>query len=86
MIEAAIPDCDMGNWYGLLMPAATAPAVVNSINAKTTEPLRCPNTKALLAKAEVEAIESSPQEFAKFIGAETAKFAALIKHAGIKAE
>jgi tripartite-type tricarboxylate transporter receptor subunit TctC len=64
MIEAGIPYYDMGNWYGLLMPATTAPAIVNFINAKTTDLLKCPDTRALLAKAEVEALGSRPQEFA----------------------
>ncbi len=41
---------------------------------------------ALLAKAEFEPGGSSPQEFARFMSAETAKFAALIRTAGIKVE
>jgi tripartite-type tricarboxylate transporter receptor subunit TctC len=86
MIEAGVPGYEMGNWYGLLMPAGTAPAIVNLINARTNELLKRPDVKALLAKAEIEAVGSSPQEFAKFIGAETVKYAALIKHTGIKAE
>jgi tripartite-type tricarboxylate transporter receptor subunit TctC len=86
MMEAGIPGYEMGNWYGLLMPAATSPAIVSLINARTSELLKRPEVKALLAKAEVEAVGSSPQEFAKFIGSETVKYAALIKHAGIKAE
>lgn len=43
-------------------------------------------TRALLAKAEVEPAGNSPQEFAKFMSAETAKYAALIEAAGIKVE
>lgn len=86
MIEAGIPGYEMGNWYGLLMPAATSPAIVNLMSAKISEILKRPDARAALAKAEVEAIGGSPQEFAKFIGTETAKFAALIRHAGIKAE
>ena len=86
MIEAGVPGYDMGNWYGLLMPAATSPAIVNFINARTSEVLKRADTRALLAKAEIDATDSSPQEFARFIAAETAKFAALIKQTGIKPE
>ena len=86
MMEAGVPGYDMGNWYGLLMPAATPPAIVNFINAKAGEVLKRADTRALLAKAEVDAVDSTPQEFAKFIAAETAKFAALIKQTGIKPE
>jgi tripartite-type tricarboxylate transporter receptor subunit TctC len=86
MIEAGVPGYEMGNWYGLLMPAATSPAIISFMNAKTSEILTRPDARTLLAKAEVEAVGSSPQEFARFIGTETAKFAALIKGAGIKAD
>ena len=86
MNEAGVPGYEMGNWYGLLMPAATSPAIVSLMSARISEILKRSDARASLAKAEVEAIGGSPQEFAKFIAAETAKFAALIKHAGIKAE
>jgi tripartite-type tricarboxylate transporter receptor subunit TctC len=86
MIEAGVPGYEMGNWYGLLMPAATPSAIVSFISIRTNALLKRPDTRAQLAKVEVEAIGNTPQEFAKFIGSETAKFAALIKHAGIKAE
>jgi tripartite-type tricarboxylate transporter receptor subunit TctC len=76
----------MGNWYGFLMPSATPAAIVNLVNAKTIEVLKRADTRAALLKAEVEPVGSSPQEFAKFIGSETAKYAALIKHVGIKLE
>ena len=86
MMEAGVRGYEMGNWYGLLMPAATPAAIVNLMNAKTAEILARPDTRALLAKAEIEPVGNTPQEFARFIGAETVKFAALIKAAGIKAE
>jgi len=86
MIEAGVPGYEMGNWYGLLMPAATPSAIVSFISIRTNALLKRPDTRAQLAKVEVEAVGNTPQEFAKFIGSETAKFAALIKHAGIKAE
>ena len=86
MIESGIPGYEMGNWYGFLMPAATPAAIVNLVNAKTVEALKRPDVRAALLKSEVEPVGSSPQEFAKFISSETAKYAALIKHVGIKPE
>ena len=86
MIESGIPRYEMGNWYGFLMPAATPAAIVNLANAKTIEALKRPDVRAALLKAEVEPVGSSPQEFAKFIAAETVKYAALIKQVGIKPE
>jgi len=86
MIESGIPGYEMGNWYGFLMPAATPAAIVNLVNAKTLEALKRSDVRAALLKSEVEPVGSSPQEFAKFIASETTKYAALIKHVGIKPE
>jgi tripartite-type tricarboxylate transporter receptor subunit TctC len=86
MMESGIPGYEMGNWYGFLMPAATPAAIVNLVNAKTLEALKRADVRAALLKSEVEPVGTSPQEFAKFIAAETAKYAALIKHVGIKPE
>jgi len=86
MIEAGVPGYEMGNWYGLLMPAKTPPVMVNFMNTKIGEVLKRPDARANLAKVEVDAVGGSAQEFAKFIEAETAKYAALIKRTGVKAE
>ena len=86
MIESGIAGYEMGNWYGFLMPAATPAAIVSLVNAKTIEALKRPDVRAALLKSEVEPVGSSPQDFAKFISSETAKYAALIKHVGIKPE
>jgi tripartite-type tricarboxylate transporter receptor subunit TctC len=86
MIESGIPGYEMGNWYGFLMPAATPAAIVNLVNAKTLEVLKRQDVRAALAKSEIEPVGSSPQEFAKFIGSETTKYAALIKQVRIKPE
>jgi len=86
MVEAGVAGYEMGNWYGLLAPAATPPAIVGAVHARATEVLARADTRGQLAKVEVEPAGNTPQEFARFIAAETAKFAALIRDAGIKVE
>jgi tripartite-type tricarboxylate transporter receptor subunit TctC len=86
MSEAGVPGYEIVNWYGLLMPAATPSAIVSLVHARAANALARPDTRAQLARVEVEPGGSTPQEFAKFISRETAKYAALIKHAGIRAE
>lgn len=86
MIESGIPNYEMGNWYGFLMPAATPAAIVNLVNTKTLEVLKRPDVRAALAKSEIDAVGTSQQEFAKFIAAESVKYAALIRQVGIKPE
>ena len=75
------PKCSRHYWTtypsppGAQPPAATPPAIVSFISIRTNALLKRPETRAQLAKAEVEAVGNTPQEFAKFIGSETAKFA-----------
>ena len=86
MIESGVAGYEIGNWYGFLMPAATPAAIVNLVNAKTLEVLKRPDTRAALLKSEIDPVGTSPQEFAKFIAAETAKYSALIRQVGITQE
>ncbi|HEX6155910.1 MAG TPA: tripartite tricarboxylate transporter substrate binding protein, partial [Burkholderiales bacterium] len=72
------------NWWGVLVPAGTPQAVVRKLNADTVKALADPEVKKKFADLGVEAVSSTPQQFDKFIKAEMAKYAKLIKEANIK--
>ena len=72
------------NWWGVLVPAGTPQAVVRKLNADTVKALADPDVKKKFADLGVEAVSSTPQQFDKFIKAEMAKYAKLIKEANIK--
>jgi tripartite-type tricarboxylate transporter receptor subunit TctC len=72
------------NWWGVLVPAGTPQAVVRKLNADTVKALADPEVKKKFADLGVEAVSSTPAQFDKFIKAEMAKYARLIKEANIK--
>ena len=72
------------NWWGVLVPAGTPQAVVRKLNADTVKALADPEVKKKFADLGVEAVSSTPAQFDKFIKAEMAKYAKLIKEANIK--
>jgi len=74
------------NWWGVLLPAGTPKAIVERLNADTVKALQDPEVKKRFADLGVEAVSSTPEQFASFIRAETEKYSKLIKEAGIRTE
>jgi len=72
------------NWWGVLLPAGTSRTIVDKLNADTRKALADPDVKKRFADLGVEAVSSTPEQFAKFIKDEMAKYEKLIKEANIK--
>ena len=84
--EAAGFEFNTSGWYGMLAPRGTPPAIVTRLHETIVRALARPELKDSLAKLAVEAIGSSPAEFARQIRDENAVWAKVIKAAGIKAQ
>jgi tripartite-type tricarboxylate transporter receptor subunit TctC len=83
--QAAAPGLVAVNWWGVLMPAGTPRPIVDKLNADTVKALADPDVKKRFADLGVEAVSSTPAEFAAFIRAEMDKYTKLIREANIKA-
>ena len=81
--ENALPGFEVTTWYGLCAPAGTAVTILDKVHADLTTVLRLPEIQQRLADIVVEAAPLSREEFAQFIRAETARWARVIKAAGI---
>jgi tripartite-type tricarboxylate transporter receptor subunit TctC len=84
--EVGMPELLAENWYGMVAPAGTPPAVVASLNRIATEAMRDPAVKEKLASQGAELVGDTPEHFRSFIEAEIAKWAKVIKDAGIPTE
>jgi tripartite-type tricarboxylate transporter receptor subunit TctC len=84
LCQAAAPGLVAVNWWGVLLPAGSPKAVVDKLNADTVKALADPDVKKRFADLGVEAVSSTPEQFAAFIRDEMAKYAKLIKDANIK--
>jgi tripartite-type tricarboxylate transporter receptor subunit TctC len=82
--EAGMPDFLVENWYGMVAPAGTPPAIVATLNKFATEAMRDPAVKEKLASQGAELIGDTPEHFHDFIAAEIAKWAKVIKDAGVE--
>jgi tripartite-type tricarboxylate transporter receptor subunit TctC len=77
-IDVVVP-----SWHGLLAPAATPRELVQRLSREWARIAAMDDTRATLHKAGFEPVATAPEQFAKFIRAETARWAALIKEANI---
>lgn len=84
MVEAGFEDFDITTWFGVLAPAGTPEAVVERLNTEIRTVLESERFRDALAAQGAEASASTPSEFADFIDAEIAKYAAIIEAANIE--
>jgi tripartite-type tricarboxylate transporter receptor subunit TctC len=82
--EVGMPDLKTENWYGMVAPAGTPPAIVAALNKIAAEAMRDPQVKEKLAVQGAELVGDSPEHFAAFIDSETRKWADVIKAAGVE--
>jgi len=78
MREAGLPDFDLGAWFGVWGPARMSPLVVNRISTTVNGIWSKPEKIAALAALTVEPFFLPPDEFAKFVHEESAKWARVI--------
>ncbi|MEI7681819.1 MAG: tripartite tricarboxylate transporter substrate binding protein [Betaproteobacteria bacterium] len=86
MAEAGLPGFDFTAWYGLLAPAKTTAAVKNALAAEIARIVTLPDTKERLLALGATPRPSTPQQFDLIVRNDVARFAALVKATGIKAE
>ncbi len=84
--EAIASDYATTSWYGVLAPAGTRAGVIQRINSEFNKVIALPDVRQKLASDGAEPIGGSPEVFQKHLVVEIAKWARVIKAAGIKVE
>lgn len=82
--EAGVPGYELDAWQSINVPAGTPREIINRIYEDTRKVLAMPDVRLkLIDQGGNELIGSSPEEFARALRSETAKYAKLIKDANI---
>jgi len=84
--EAGVPGYDVTNWYGLVAPAGTPPDVVAQLNKALVKVMADPEIRHRLAISGMDATSDTPQQFARLLSTERAKWGDLIRKAGIQGD
>jgi tripartite-type tricarboxylate transporter receptor subunit TctC len=82
--EAGLPGYEQSAWHGLLAPAGTPDAVIAKLNAEVGRLLRSPDVVEKFGVQGIDVIGGSPVDLAAFIRQDLAKYAKLVKTAGIR--
>lgn len=82
--EAGIKGVVVVNWYGLIAPLKTPPAIIQRIATEAGKAMQSPEVMKSLVAEGSEAVSSSPAEFAAHIRAENEQWSRVVKSAGIR--
>jgi tripartite-type tricarboxylate transporter receptor subunit TctC len=83
--EQGYPGFETTQWYGLNAPAKTPAAIIKRLADEAAKAAKNPSVAERFAVDNAEAVGSTPQEYAEFIAQEQARWGAVVRKAGIKA-
>jgi tripartite-type tricarboxylate transporter receptor subunit TctC len=85
LAESGFPGFNAPAWYGLMAPAETPVAIIDTLQRETARILRSPDIRKRLNELGMEVVANTPAEFSASIQAETAQWSKLIKERGLMA-
>jgi len=77
---------DVSSWFGVMVPKACPPEIVNALNLQVKAMLEREEIKKNIAAMGARADYGTPDQFSAFLDAETKKFAAIIEKEGLQME
>src|SRR5688572_12935629 len=86
MAEAGGPPLESSTWVLFLAPAGTPRDIVNRLAAETRKAINESDIKDRFNQIGIEPVGNTPEQAAKFLADEVAKWAKVITAAGVKAE
>ena len=86
LAEAGIPDIEIVLWSGLLAPAGTPAAILRKVQEELARVLKLAEIRERLAGLAIDPVGNTPDEFARIITADIAKWTAVAKAANIRAD
>lgn len=84
--EAGGPAIESATWVAFLAPAATPREIVARVSQETAKAVNAPELRDRLVQMGIDPIGSTPDQLARFLDDEIAKWAKVINTAGVKAE
>ncbi|MEA3153887.1 MAG: hypothetical protein QOK44_1476 [Betaproteobacteria bacterium] len=82
--ESGVRGYEIGIWNGLVVPSGTPRGVLDRLQAEVKQVLTLPEAKKSFSNIGAEVWSSTPEEFGALITAELAKYAKIVKDAGVK--
>jgi tripartite-type tricarboxylate transporter receptor subunit TctC len=84
--EMGFPDFEERSWVGFFVPAKTSPAIIKLLNQEVNNALAVPAVTKYFKSLEMDLHPGTPDDFRRYLQAEVAKWAKMIKTTGVKIE
>jgi len=84
--EAGLTGYEANNWWGVMAPAGTPPAIVEKLHNEIAAVQNSEQTKKQFATEGAEIVQMGSAEFGAFVASEITKWERVVKEGGIKAE
>ena len=84
--EAGLPGFDVTSWYGVFAPAALPRNLVTKVNGDISAILEAPDLRERLQRMDAEPSPQSPDDFARFVREEIARWAKVVNASGATAD
>lgn len=85
-MESGFKDYEVIGWFGLLAPAGTPPAIIETLSSEIARYMTTPAARERAAQDGATPVGNKPAEFERFLRSEIAKWTPIIQNAGIKIE
>jgi tripartite-type tricarboxylate transporter receptor subunit TctC len=85
-VAEALPGYEVIGWYGVIGPANMPRPLVTRLHAEMIKILNQPEVRERIVADGSEPVGSSPEDFRKFMLADLAKWAKVVKESGMKVE
>ena len=82
--ESGVPGFDSGVWYAMLLPAGAPREIVDRLNREVVAVLKRPDYSKLLFESAIDPVGGTPEQLGAYIKSEIAKYAKVVKDAGIR--
>ena len=80
--EADLPGFDVAAWFGFSATGGTNPEIIRRLNTEFRKAQKDPAVNERLVKQGMQVLESTPEEFSRYIVEEIAKWAKVVKASG----
>ena len=86
MLFRSLPGFELVGWYGIAAPAKLPKPILTRLHAEVVKIMQVPDIRDRILADGSEVVVNSPEEFRKYMHADLAKWAKLVKESGAKLE
>jgi len=86
LAESGVPKYELEQWWGIVVPTGTPPAVVQKLNAEINRILNTPDIAAFMTREGAHATPSRPEDLDQHLSAELQRWVDIAKTIGLRKE